>query len=229
MKPHLIVHMATSIDGRTLPSRWRPRREATSLYDRVHEQLNGDAWMVGRVTGQEFAKKNAYPAQTTETFPRESWIAQRHAKSYGIVLDPRGKVAWGRSDIGGDPIVVVLTEQVPDAHLAGLRADGVSYVFAGRSELDIASALQTLNRELGVRRILLEGGGITNGAFLRARLVDEISVLLCPFVDGAPGAPALFDARRADEAETVSVRNIELKGSEVFEGGVVWLHYQVTP
>jgi hypothetical protein len=65
MKPH--VHMATSIDGRTLPSPWRPRREsATSFYERVHEQLNGDAWMVGRVTGQEFAKRDAYPDQTTE-------------------------------------------------------------------------------------------------------------------------------------------------------------------
>jgi hypothetical protein len=42
--------------------------------------------------------------------------------------------AWGRSDLGGDPIVVALTEQVPDAHPAALRADGVSYIFAGTTE-----------------------------------------------------------------------------------------------
>ena len=229
MKPHLIDHMATSIDGRTLPSRWRPRREsATSFYEHVHEHLEGDAWLVGRVTGQEFAKRDAYPDQTTDTLPRESWIAKRQEKSYAVVLDPRGRIAWGRADIGGDPIVVVLTKQVADAHLAGLRADGVSYVFAGESDLDMAAALETLNRELGVERILLERGGVTNGAFLRGGLVDEISVLVCPFVDGAPGAPALFDAKRAEEGETTFVRNITLKKSEVFEGGVVWLHYQVT-
>jgi hypothetical protein len=35
------------------------------------------------------------------------------------VLD--GRIGWGRSDIGGDPIVVLLSEAVSDAHLAGLR------------------------------------------------------------------------------------------------------------
>ncbi len=57
LRPHVIVHMSTSIDGRTLPSRWRPEREgATAHYERVHEALGGDAWLVGRVAGQEFAK-----------------------------------------------------------------------------------------------------------------------------------------------------------------------------
>jgi riboflavin biosynthesis pyrimidine reductase len=44
----------------------------------------------------------------------------------------------------------------------------VSYIFAGKSDLDLALALDILNRELGVTRLLLEGGGGANGAFLRA-------------------------------------------------------------
>jgi hypothetical protein len=28
----------------------------TGLFERLHERLAGDAWLVGRVTGQEFAK-----------------------------------------------------------------------------------------------------------------------------------------------------------------------------
>jgi hypothetical protein len=59
-----------------------------------------------------------------------------------------GKIAY----IGGDPIVVVLTEQVSDAHLAGLRRDGVSYIFAGERELDLALTLEILNRELEIMR-----------------------------------------------------------------------------
>jgi hypothetical protein len=50
--------------------------------------------------------------------PREPWFARRDAKVYGVVLD--GRIGWGRSDIGGDPIVVVVSEAVSDAHLAGL-------------------------------------------------------------------------------------------------------------
>jgi hypothetical protein len=69
----------------------------------------------------------------------------------------------GRARIGGDPIVVVLSEAVSDAHLAGLRGEGVSYFFAGRSELDLPLALDILDREVGVKRLLSEGGGGANG------------------------------------------------------------------
>jgi hypothetical protein len=71
----------------------------------VHDELAGDAWLVGRVTGQEFAKGKPYPASTHETFPREPWFASRDAQAYGVVLDAHGKIAWGRSGIGGDPIM----------------------------------------------------------------------------------------------------------------------------
>ena len=59
------------------------------------------------------------------------------------MLDARGKIAWGRGDIGGDSIVTVLTEQAGDAHLAGLREDGVYYIFAGVRELDLGLALES--------------------------------------------------------------------------------------
>jgi len=45
----------------------------------------------------------AYPSHTDQTYPREPWFARRDAKAYGIALDAHGKIAWGRSDIGGDP------------------------------------------------------------------------------------------------------------------------------
>jgi hypothetical protein len=61
-------------------------------------------------------------------------------------------------------------------------AQRVSYFFAGKFELDLALALDILNRELGVKRLLLkgllEGGGGANGAFLRAGLVDELNLVL---------------------------------------------------
>ena len=196
MKPYVICLMACSVDGRTLPSRWRPKRASADVFERVHEELAGDAWLIGRATGQEFAKCKPY-APTKETFPREPWFARRDAQAYGVVLDAHGKIGWGRSDIGGDPVVVVLSETISDAHLAGLRGERVSYIFAGNSQLSLGLTLDILQRELGVNRLLLEGGGVTNGAFLRAGLVDEINLILCPAVDGAKGAPSLFDSGAA--------------------------------
>ncbi|PTQ13567.1 2-hydroxy-3-oxopropionate reductase [Sphingomonas oleivorans] len=227
MKPYLICHMVSSIDGRILPSRWRPQVREGDLYDRLHHELGGQAWLVGRVTGQEFAKAETYPAPSEAVFPREPWIAQRGASGYGVVLDAAGKIAWGRSDIGGDPIVVILTEQVSDAHLAGLRSDGVSYLFAGETSIDLPRALEILNRELGVERLILEGGGIANGAFLREGLVDEISLIVWPTVDGAAGAPSVFDSLAADADRLAPVRAMHLLSCESMADGAVWLRYRV--
>ena len=233
MKPHVICHMAASVDGRTLSSRWAPEGSmAGGLFERLHEELAGDAWLIGRVTGQEFAKGKAYPATTKETFPRQAWFARRgakvpDAKAHGVVLDPHGKIAWGRSDIGGDPIVVVLTEEVSDAHLAGLRDEGVSYVFGGKSDLDLALTLDILNRKLGIKRLLLEGGGGANGSFLRAGLVDELSLILCPAVDGAKGAPAVFDSPDAEPAQRAPLAAMTLESSQPLESGAIWLRYRM--
>jgi riboflavin biosynthesis pyrimidine reductase len=228
MKPHVICHMVASVDGRTLPSRWRPKGAVPpGLFERLHEELGGDAWLVGRVTGQEYAKGKAYPARAHETFPRDAWFARRDAKAYGVVLDAHGKIAWGRSDIGGDPIVVVLCERVSDAHLVGLRADGVSWIFAGKTEVDLGLALDILNRDLGIKRLLLEGGGGANGAFLRAGLVDEISMIVCPAVDGAKGAPSVFDSREAEAGQPALIQTMTLVSSQVVDGGAVWLRYRL--
>jgi len=144
-----------------------------------------------------------------------------------VVLDAHGKIVWGRSDIGGDPIVVVLTEKVSDAHLAGLRGEGISSLFAGKTELDLGLALEILNRELGIKRLLLERGGGANGAFLRAGLVDEISLILFPTVDGAKGAPSVFDSSEAEVGQAAPVRAMMLESSQQLDGGVMWLRYRL--
>jgi len=228
MKPYVICHMVCSVDGRTRGSAWRPSSARTaSPFERLHEELKGDAWLVGRVTGKEFSKRDSYPAQASRTWPRQSWIAKSGAAAYGIVLDAQGKIAWGRSDIGGDPIVAVLTEQVSDAHLDGLRSEGISYIFAGKDRLDLALALETLNRELGIKRLLLEGGGRANGAFLRAGLVDELSVAIMPAVDGASGASCIFDAGSDEAGVAAPLQAMSLKSCQTIDDGVVWLRYEI--
>ena len=103
MKPYVICHMASSIDGRIVTSRWRPEgHDPGPSYERLHTMFDADAWLIGRTTGQDYAKMDR---------------------------------SWGRSDIGGNPLVVVLCDHVSDAHTAGLPADGVSCIFAGRARL----------------------------------------------------------------------------------------------
>jgi riboflavin biosynthesis pyrimidine reductase len=123
------------------------------------------------------------PPYTGAPLGRENRFVRKQADAWAVVLDAGGKIAWGRNEVGGDPLVVVLTQAVSDSQLAGLREDGVSYIFAGEREIDLAAALEALNHELGIRRLLLEGGGAANGALLQAGLVDELSLLIAPSVE----------------------------------------------
>ena len=101
------------------------------------------------------------------------------------------------------------------------------YIFAGVRELDLGLALDILNRELGIKRLEVNGGGITNGAFLRAGLIDEISVAIFPAMDGAKGAPCVFDSGKDEVGTPAPLRSMTLASSEVLNCGAVWLRYRV--
>lgn len=233
MKPYVLCHMVSSVDGRIWGSRWRPKSNVIpNLFERLHDQLveelGGASWLCGRVTAQEFArgKGKVYPP-TAEKFPRENWFALREAKAWGVFLDAHGKAVWERNDIGGDPILVILTEQVPDSHLAGLRGEGISYIFAGKTEVDLALAFETLSRELGIRNLLIEGGGGANGAVLRAGLLDELSLVISPAIDGSTGAPTVFNSGDKDLGPA-PIERMVLASHEVLDGGAVWLRYKMS-
>ena len=229
-RPHVIVHMESSIDGRIQFKRWSPV-EGEIGYEAVHAALNGDAWMCGRITMRGYTRGTPADDQDTTPVPRTDHIAKPDATGYAIALDFHGRLHWGwRNDIEGDHVVVVVSEGVTDQHLNALRASGQSYVFGGTDELDLALVLDKLTRHFGIRRLLVEGGGDINGSFLRAGLVDEISLLLAPAVDGGRGVPAVFDYDVVEGEELVSKRvALTLTSCEPQPNGVVRLLYGVAP
>jgi riboflavin biosynthesis pyrimidine reductase len=66
-----------------------------------------------------------------------------------------------------------------------------------------------------------------NGAFLRAGLVDELNLILCPAVDGAKGAPSVFDSTDAEADRRAPVTAMTLESSQALEGGAMLLRYRI--
>ena len=75
--------------------------------------------------------------------------------------------------------------------------------------------------------LLLEGGGSVNGAFLRAGLIDELNLILCPAVDGTKGAPTVFDCSNAEADQPAPVTAMTLECSKVLDGGAMLLRYRI--
>ncbi|GLS46071.1 dihydrofolate reductase family protein [Methylobacterium brachythecii] len=230
-RPHVICHMTSSVDGRIKVRRWTTL-DADDHYETIHKRLAGDAWMCGRITMQGYAD-SAKPLEqtpdTTQPIDREDHVARTDAAGYAIALDARGRMDWGaRNDIEGDHVVVLLCSSVPDDHLRRLRAGGQSYILAGETDVDFPLALQKLRRHFRIERLLLEGGGGINGSMLKAGVVDELSLLLVPAVDGLKGTPAVFDVEGTEDQTLAKTRRLTLKSCEQLEGGTVWLRYEIS-
>jgi riboflavin biosynthesis pyrimidine reductase len=224
MKPHVICHMLSSVDGKIDGASLRAVTDEGE-YEATGAALDGDAWICGRTTMQQhFAEDGPFvPASNAPAGPQPTFVARR-AQSYAISVDTLGKLRWASGDLDGDHLICVVSERAPADYLAMLRDKGVSYVVAGRSKVDLAQALDQLGEHFGIRTLLLEGGGNINGAFLEAGLVDEVSLLLVPGIDGRHEIPAVFDG--VDPARRTAVP-LRLRSVERREKDTLWIRYDV--
>jgi len=215
--------MAPSIDGRIVPTRWKLPSSVYAEYERTADTFGADAWMVGRITMAPYAGRARIPARRGQPrIPRTDFIATRDAASYAIALDPSGKLTWKTNAIDGEHVIAILTEGVSDDYLAFLQSRRVSYLFGGRSEVNLKMVLGKLTSAFGIRKLLVEGGGKINGSFLAANLVDEVSVLVVPIADGGMGTPSLFDAAEGRGP----TRHLRLVAFGKRKGDLVWLRYK---
>ena len=227
MRPRVICHMTASIDGRIVVDGWPVSAEVRRQYEQVHASYEPDAWMCGRVTMEPFAGGVRSDADVAREHsggaPREDFRASGEFDSFAFAIDPGGRLAWESNDIDGDHVVAILTDRVSDEYLAFLRGRGVSYLLAGARDVDLSLALEKVGKRFGVRTLMLEGGGRINGGMLRAGLVDEVSLLVAPVVDGRVGTPALFDVVGDD----VAPWRLALEAVERRADNLLWLRYRV--
>ena len=225
-RPRVICHMMASLDGRIVVEGWPLSAAERRQYEQVHASYEPDGWLCGRVTMEAFAgrlRSEAEVAREHDGSPREDFVAPGEHDSFAFAVDPSGRLAWESGDIDGDHVVAILSGRVSDEYLALLRERGVSYLLAGRREVDLALALVKIGGRFGVRTLMLEGGGGINGSMLRAGLIDEVSLLLAPVADGRVGTPALFDTA----AEGSVPRRLSLDSVERLPDDMVRLRYRV--
>ena len=215
--------MLPSLDGRIVLRGW-DLPNATREYERTAATFDADGWIIGRVSMEPYAGKARVPKRKGGgPIAREDFVAPHEAESYAIAIDPSGKLTWRAADIDGEHVITILTEAVSDDYLAFLQATGVSYLFGGKSKIDVPKVLQKLRARFGIEKLLLEGGGKINGSFLAANVIDELSILLAPIADGSIGTASLFDV----ENRRMPARNLKLLSVEKRRGGIVWLRYRL--
>jgi len=93
------------------------------------------------------------------------------------------------------PTIVAVTSRAPKNRIEILEQRGVKVFVCGKGRLvSVKILLQTL-RKLGIRKILLEGGGALNWSMLSSGLVDEVSVAITPRILGGEKAVSLVEGK----------------------------------
>ena len=80
----------------------------------------------------------------------------------------------------------------------------------------MALALRKLKERFGIEKLLLEGGSTINGAFARAGVVDELSLVVAPVLAAAEDKP-LFENGCLDSGVLRETRDCGQS--------ILWLHY----
>ena len=238
-RPYVVCHMLASLDGRIEGGFFaEPKCSAAQKeYASLRSFFSCEATLYGTTTALEFAGGEAGQLpRPKQLLPYADYRAPAKEHDYLVAVDARGRIGWQSGTFArpGRPeahIIELLTEQTAPEYLEYLRERGISYIVAGRNRVDFKSALRRLNELFGVKRVMrflppvvtgrvmLAGGGLINGALLDAGVIDELSVVLAPVIDGGDGA-ALFD--RCGSA------GLELIESRQLDGGGLWLRYKAS-
>lgn len=192
MRPYVVVNVAMSADGK-LSTRERRQVKISGVQDfnRVDQLKAGsDAVMVG--IGTVLADDPSLTVKGEENrFHRKNLGIGEHPVR--IVVDSRARIPLEASILhkGSGLRIVAVSEKADPARVAALRHNA-TVITTGGDKVDLATLMDELGK-MGIRRVMVEGGGELIAGLIRARLVDEIYTFIGNLIIGGRDAPTLAD------------------------------------
>ncbi|MEV4170891.1 dihydrofolate reductase family protein [Nonomuraea sp. NPDC049709] len=201
-RPYVVAHVAVSLDGAT--TGFQP--DVASFYQ-LARTWEEDLTLAGADTilAQE-------PALATAERPGPAADGPLLA-----VVDGRGRVsAWDALREAGhwSGVVALHCRDTPP------RPPGrqVRELVTGAERVDLGGALRTLGREDGIGVVRVDSGGELIGALMADGLVDEVSLLVHPFLAGE-------GATRRWWGEHPAAAPLTMVAAQSLPDGLVWLRY----
>ncbi len=174
-RPQVIAHLAQSLDGRIATdcgtSQW-----ISGAQDLMHNHRMRalcDAVLVGAET-------------IIHDDPQLTCREVEGSHPVRVIVDPRGRVSMDRR--------VFKDDAAPTVIITGTQATGASAPLPAHvSRMEIGSedgriephAILAALASMRVRRVFVEGGGVTVSAFLRERLLDRLQITVAPMLIGS--------------------------------------------
>ena len=124
---------------------------------------------------------------------------------------------------GPADVVIFTTRRTSKKYLSILTARRVDVYVDDAEQVNLEKALVTL-KDLGIQRLMVEGGARLNFELFRHRLVDEVIAYIAPMIFGGQSAPTLAAGSGLKRSEAIP---LELINVEKWDDGGVLLKYHL--
>lgn len=122
---------------------------------------------------------------------------------------------------GQTKVVIFTTTRTSKEQLERLESGGVTVFLHDTPRVDLIEMMREL-KNMGVERLMVEGGGTMNFELLRLKLADEITIHVAPMIFGGANAPTLADGPGLPREHAIDLR---LTDVEKWDDGGVLLRY----
>ena len=197
------MNAAMSLDGKIATSKGDSSLSSPEDLKRVHRlRTSADGIMVG------FGTLLADDPKLTVKL-----VQGRNPRR--IIVDSRARTPLNAEVVRTalkTPTIIAVTSRAPRRRVRALEDAGVTVLKCGNGSLVSLRLLLPRLRTMGMRRILLEGGGILNWSMLSQGLVDEVSVAISPRILGGAKAITLVEGSGvAATRDAVRLRLLAIK------------------
>ncbi len=222
-RPYIICHMMASVDGR-IDCDMTEKIETGDEYYEALGELDIPTTISGRVTAaMHYAEPGVFKPNDATPVGEENVWKSVDADNYCVILDTKGTLLWESAYSDDQPLLCIVSELVTREYLDYLKEKGISYIATGKERIDLPRAMEILHDTFGVKRAGVVGGGKINGGFLAAGLIDEMSLMIAPGIDGRSNQPSVFDGI-AEDSEPV---RLKLSHTKAYDCGTVWMRYMI--
>lgn len=212
-KPYVILSAAMSVDGKIATRGGDSAFSDKEDWKRVHKlRSQVDAIMVG-----------------VNTILRDdSKLTSKEGKSpIRVVVDSKARTPPNARVITVKPeveTIIAVTSKASQERTSNLQNSGAKILLCGNGEhVDLEMLMEKLY-DLGVRNLMLEGGGNLNWGMLSKGLVDEIRIAISPVIVGGTEAITLVEGGGYNQVSE-SIRLVQASSENV--GKCLVLTYRV--
>ncbi len=218
MRPYVIINAAMSADGK-LSTKERHQTKISgnddfARVDRLRAECDAVMVGIGTVLADDPSLRIKNPDLTAKR------VAEgREENPMRVVIDSQARTP-ADGDLfkkGSGKRVIFVSAKAPEDRVAAL-AQHALVIRAGEDSVDLDRVLDTLG-ELGVRKLMVEGGATLLWSFTSQQLFDEIRIYVGALIIGGADAPTFVDGSGFTQKE--GFPRLVLKNVEKIDDGVL--------